>query len=34
LLAGRITDGQTVRVDVASDDPSSLTISAAQPVAG
>jgi ATP-dependent Clp protease ATP-binding subunit ClpB len=32
LLAGRITDGQTVLVDVAGDDPSSLTISAAQPV--
>jgi ATP-dependent Clp protease ATP-binding subunit ClpB len=32
LLAGHIVDGQTVRVDVADDDPSALTVSAQEPV--
>jgi ATP-dependent Clp protease ATP-binding subunit ClpB len=32
LLAGHIVDGQTVRVDVADDDPSALTVSAEEPV--
>ena len=32
LLAGAITDGQTVLVDVSDDDPSALTVRAADPV--
>jgi ATP-dependent Clp protease ATP-binding subunit ClpB len=32
LLAGHVTDGQTVVVDVSDDDPSALTVSAGEPV--